>query len=81
MIETVRVILFVVLLVAFGTWITRRKWLNDEIDRNDRVDPPSSRQLRWDIRHMREDLHMLVLINYALFIAVLFVICFMSWRT
>jgi hypothetical protein len=62
---------FVVVLMAIGYWLTGRKWIEGEIQRNDQSEPPSDRQLRWDIRHMREDLHMLVLINYALLFLVL----------
>ena len=64
--EFLKLPLFVILPIVFGYWLTGRKWLEREIERNDNVEPPSSRQLRWDIRHMREDLHVLVLINCVL---------------
>lgn len=78
--EWVRDILFIGVLLFLGGSIRRRKWLEDETKKNDIVDPPSSRQLRWDIRHMREDLHMLVLINYALVLMILFLIFYRFWK-
>jgi hypothetical protein len=78
--EWVRDILFIGVLLFIGGWIRGRKWLDDETKKNDDVDPPSSRQLRWDIRHMREDLHMLVLINYTLVAMILFLIFYRFWK-
>lgn len=78
--EFIKVIAFIVVLLIIGGWLTRRKWLEGEIERNLEFDPPSDRQLRWDIRHMREDLHMLVLINYALLFIALSLVFFILWK-
>lgn len=72
-------IMFGVVIMALCYWLTHRAWLEGEIRRNDMVDPPSDRQFRWDIRHMREDLHMLVLINYALLFIIILIILFNFW--
>ena len=77
--EFIKGIMFGVVLMALGYWLTRRKWLEGEIERNDKFEPPSGRQVRWDIRHMREDLHTLVLINYAVLFPVLFLVFFKFW--
>lgn len=68
--ETIKGIAFFVSVIAFGAWLFRRNWLEAEIRRNDSHDAPSDQQLRWHIRHLREDIHALVLINYTLLILV-----------
>jgi transposase len=40
----------------------RLRLLEDEFKRNDLHEAPPDRQLRWDIRHMREDLQLLGII-------------------
>lgn len=54
-----------------------RGWLRGEISRNDTVDPPSERQLQWDLRHMREDLYMVVI---ALDMLVYLAIIYAAWH-
>lgn len=78
--EFIRDILFIVAVIGFGIWIRGRKWLETETERNEATKPPSTRQLRWDIRHMREDLHMLVLINYGLVFIVVFLVFYTIWK-
>lgn len=68
--ETIKEIAFFIGVIAFGIWIFRRNWLEAEVRRNDAHEPPSDQQLRWHIRHLREDIHALVLINYVLLIVV-----------
>ncbi|GAB2615497.1 hypothetical protein [Novilysobacter erysipheiresistens] len=68
--ETLKGIAFFVGVTVFGVLLFRRNWLEAEIRRNDSHDAPSDQQLRWHIRHLREDIHALVLINYMLLIVV-----------
>jgi hypothetical protein len=65
--EFLKALGIVIFIFITGYFISRRKALEDEFKRNDLVDPPSRRQLRWDLRHIREDIHMLVLINLLIF--------------
>lgn len=69
--EYVKWIGFFVLIVSLGSWMVGRRWFVKEVERNEIHDAPSDKQIRWHITHMREDLHMLVLSNYALMIAVI----------
>jgi hypothetical protein len=75
------IVAYLLTVMAFGSWMTGRKWLSGEIERNENFEPPSGRQVRWDIRHMREDIHMLVLTNYALVLLVLFLIFYLLWKS
>ena len=68
--ETLKSIAFFVGVIAFGAWLVRRNWLEAEIRRNDSHEAPSDQQLRWHIRHLREDIHALVLTNYTLLVVV-----------
>jgi hypothetical protein len=79
--DVVLVIAFVIAVMGFGSWMTGRKWLYRETERNEGSKPPSSRQLRWDIRHMREDLHMIILSNYALVLLVLFMVFYVLLKS
>ncbi len=45
-----------VALIGWFIWTSRRVWLVKEAKRNETQAPPSENQLRWDIRHMREDI-------------------------
>lgn len=68
--ETFKTVAFFFGVIAFGMWLFRRAWLEAEIRRNDSNEAPSDQQIRWHIRHLREDMHALVLINYTLLIVV-----------
>ena len=68
--EALKAIAFIVGVTAFGVWLFGRNWLKAEIRRNDSHEAPSDQQIRWHIRHLREDVHALVLINYVLLIIV-----------
>ena len=68
--ETIKGIAFFIGIIAFGVWLFRRNWLEAEIRRNDTHEAPTEQQLRWHVRHLREDIHALVLINYTLLIVV-----------
>lgn len=61
-------LIFAAGVIAYSLWIFRAKWLAEEIKRNALHEAPSEDQLRWHIRHIRQDLHALVLINHALVI-------------
>ena len=74
--ETLKVAAFVIGLTVFGIWLFRRSWLDAEIRRNESHEAPSDQQLRWHIRHLREDIHTLVIINYTLLVVVAFVAFF-----
>jgi hypothetical protein len=69
-VETLKGIAFFVGLMVFGAWLFRRNWLDAEIRRNESHEAPSDQQLRWHIRHLREDIHALVIINYTLLVVV-----------
>ena len=69
--ETLKAIAFVIFVFGFGWWVFGDRWFLKEIERNEVHEVPSDQQLRWHIRHMRQDLHALVLINYALVMIVL----------
>lgn len=74
--EYVKWVAFIVLIVSLGSWMTWRRWFFKEVERNEIHEAPSDQQIRWHITHMREDLHMLVLSNYALMIAVIAILFF-----
>lgn len=68
--ETIKTVAFIVGLFVFCAWIFSRKWMADEERRNASHEAPSEQQLRWHIRHLRQDVHALVLINMALLLLV-----------
>jgi hypothetical protein len=76
--EIIKSIAFVVFVFGFGVWVFRDRWFQKEIERNDAHEAPSDQQLRWHIRHMRQDIHALVLINYALTMAVVAIVLLKS---
>lgn len=78
-IDWFKVVLFLVALIGWFVWTSRRKWLEAEAKRNEAQEPPSERQLRWDIRHIREDISVLVFVNSLLLWFVAFSIVF-GWR-
>jgi hypothetical protein len=57
----IRVIVVSVVLVLgfpiFHVW--RERHLAKEFERNKKFDPPESDQLKWDFRHIREDINLL----------------------
>lgn len=69
--EYARWVVFFILILSLGSWIKGRRWFSKEVDLNEIEEAPSDQQIRWHIVHMREDMHMLVLINYVLMIAVI----------
>ena len=71
--------LFLAALIGWFIWTSRRVWLVKEAKRNEAQTPPSENQLRWDIRHMREDISVLVFVNSLLLWFVAFTIVF-GWR-
>ncbi len=58
--------LFLLALIGWFVWVARRSWLLKEYQRNDAQQPPSENQQRWDLRHIREDVSVLVLVNSIL---------------
>lgn len=64
------------LVLILGYWITGRRWFVEEVKRNETCEAPSDQQIRWHITHMREDLHILVLSNYVLTVAVVAILLF-----
>jgi hypothetical protein len=75
-IDWVKAALFLVALVIWFVWTSRRGWLTSEAKRNDVQEPPSERQLHWDLRHIREDISVLVFVNSLLLWFVVFTIVF-----
>ncbi len=74
--DMVKAGLFVVALVIWIIWTSRRGWLAAENKRNDTEEPPTQRQLQWDLRHIREDISVLVFVNSLLLWFVVFTIVF-----
>lgn len=75
-VDLVKGALFVVALIVWIIWTSRRGWLASEAIRNDTQEPPSQRQLQWDLRHIREDISVLVFVNSLLLWFVVFTIVF-----
>ncbi|GAB2662916.1 hypothetical protein [Arenimonas aestuarii] len=69
-------VMFGAAVIAYSIWLFRAQWLSDEIKRNAFNEAPSEDQVRWHIRHMRQDLHALVMINHALLILLAWVAVF-----
>jgi len=74
-----KVVGFLVALAAWLIWTSRRTWLLKETKRNEMEAPPSENQLRWDLRHIREDVSVLVFVNSLLVWFIAFSIIFI-WR-
>lgn len=68
--RTLQSIGFVIVFFAWNIWISRRHWLHKEFKRNEEVEAPSEQQLKWDIRHMREDISILLLTNNMILLLV-----------
>ena len=68
--DTLKGIAFFVGVIAYGAWLFRRNRIEAEVRRNELHDAPSDQQLRWHVRHLREDISALVLINYTLLVIV-----------
>ncbi len=77
--DWIKAILFLVALVGWIVWTGRRSWLSSKSEHDQAAPPPSDRQLRWDITHMREDLSVLIMVNSILLWFVAFTIVF-GWR-
>jgi hypothetical protein len=69
---------FITAVVVACWFIGGRKWFIKEMERNEQHEAPSEQQLRWHLAHMREDLHMLVMLNFVLVFAVLAMLFFKS---
>ncbi|OGA53711.1 MAG: hypothetical protein A3G24_15005 [Betaproteobacteria bacterium RIFCSPLOWO2_12_FULL_62_13] len=74
--EFVKLLAFIVGLFGWAYWWNRRKWLTDEFERNERHEVPPDHQLRWDIRHLREDISVLTISNTAIMFLLLFLVMF-----
>ena len=74
--EYVKWIAFFALIMSLGSWMKGRRWFEKELELNEMHEAPSDQQIRWHITHMREDMHMLVLSNYALTIAIIAILFF-----
>jgi hypothetical protein len=54
---------------------SKREWFKAEIDRNAEFEAPSDRQLKWDLRHMREDMYMIAItLNFMAFLGIAYTI-------
>ena len=58
----VKLIIAILIVAVAECLVLKRGWFKSEIQRNENFDPPSEQQLKWDLRHMREDIYMLVTI-------------------
>ena len=71
-----RFLIWFIGMMVMAFFLTGKGWLIRETDGNERHEPPSRRQLRWDIRHLREDMvtlcHTNLLILVLLFTWMLF---------
>ena len=71
--------LFLVALIFWFVWTSKRGWLSNEAKENELKEPPSQRQLQWDLRHIREDISVLVFVNSLLLWFIAYSIVF-NWR-
>jgi hypothetical protein len=56
----IRVIVVLVLVLGFPILhVWRERQLAKEFERNEKFAPPESDQLKWDFRHIREDINLL----------------------
>jgi hypothetical protein len=70
-----RLVVFLVLAIYYHFQWSRRAWFQAEIKRNDEFEPPSDRQVKWDLRHMREDLYMIAIsLNFLTFLGIAYVV-------
>ena len=70
-----RIVAFAVLVALYQFQVLRRGWFFQEIKRNDETDPPSDRQVRWDLRHMREDLYMVTItLSFLAYLGIAYVV-------
>ena len=74
--EILKAVIFVAFGLFFAPLLFNRRWFEKEIKRNDVTEPPTEQQLRWDIRHMREDMHAIVIINLVLLVVVVAALLF-----
>jgi len=75
-VDWIKAALFSVALILWFVWTSKRGWLDREAKRNDEQEPPSQRQLQWDLRHIREDISVLVFVSSLLLWFVAFSIVF-----
>jgi hypothetical protein len=57
---------------AYDSW--RQRSLQKEYDKNPQFDAPDTDQLKWDLRHIREDINLLCHLIFAV-VVLLIVIC------
>jgi hypothetical protein len=66
-----KVVIILALAAYYHFQWSKREWFKAEIDRNDEFDAPSDRQLKWDLRHMREDIYMIAItLNFVAFLGI-----------
>lgn len=59
--EFLKGVAFAVVFLGWIYWWNGRKWLLAEFNRNENHEAPPDHQLRWDIRHLREDIGVLTM--------------------
>ena len=70
-----RVVIILILAGYYHHQWSRREWFKAELDRNDEFDAPSERQLKWDLRHMREDMYMIAItLNFMAFLGIAYAV-------
>jgi hypothetical protein len=73
--QLLRILIIAALATYYHFQWSRRAWFMAEIKRNDEFDSPSDRQLKWDIRHMREDLYMIAItLNFLAFLGIAYAV-------
>ncbi len=66
-------ILFVVGLAVWIGWVIVRRYLNVDLERNERIgEAPSDAQLKWYIKEMRQDISLLTVTNFAVLLVLIF---------
>lgn len=68
------VVLMMLGLPAYNRW--RERGLEQEFKRNDAIEAPTAEQLKWHLRHTREDINLMChLMFFILFVEVLRLFC------
>ncbi len=65
-----RLVIFFAALAHIEYMVLRRGWFEKELVRNDSTEPPSDRKLKRGLRHMNEDMYILVTATRLLLFAV-----------
>jgi hypothetical protein len=75
--DWIRLLAFIIALGLYTYRWHSKQYLVDELDRNEKHEPPSDQQIRWHLTHMREDLYM---IATSVHVLTLLTIAYVVWH-